>query len=361
MTRRAASPTPHPVDLHVGERLLQRRLALGLDAGDLDAVTGEPSGTVDKFERGVKTVGAHQLFGLARALEVGTSFFFEGMEKDFHDRPTLAPDPETVSTATQFLLAYLGIADAALRRGMYDLVKSVAEDQLPLAQLPATPERSVDLPLVEAALEGSGMICLGGFHPRRGDGVPGGGATMMLIGNAGPPMWEAFAAARVEEPDPMDSWTRRVLTPAAADLEARVMFPFDGPPYLPFQKWAQRAAPVFASPIGAFVHAEYGLWHAYRGAFVFDDRLDLPPGKRQRNPCEACPDKACLSACPMQAFKPDGYDVAACVSHLTSDAGGDCMNRGCQSRHACPVGQNYAPTSEQARFHMDRFVAKRRS
>ena len=37
---------------------------------------------------------------------------------------------------------------------------------------------------IERLLEPSGLILRGGFHPARGDGVPSGAATLLLIGNA---------------------------------------------------------------------------------------------------------------------------------------------------------------------------------
>ena len=121
-----------------------------------------------------------------------------------------------------------------------------------------------------------GLIVRGGFHPDTSDGVPGNPGTLVLIGNAGPAMWEVFAKEHRGGPDPLDAWTRTVLGGVAAKLGATALFPFDGPPYLPFQRWAMRAEAVFPSPIGPLIHPEYGLWHAYRGALAFAEALDLP-------------------------------------------------------------------------------------
>ena len=49
---------------------------------------------------------------------------------------------------------------------------------------------------------------------------------------------------------------------------AAPIYPFGGPPYWPFQRWAQRAEAVFPSPLGILIHPEYGLWHAYRAALA---------------------------------------------------------------------------------------------
>src|SRR5207302_1380178 len=138
---------------------------------------------------------------------------------------------------------------------------------------------------LEAALLPSGMALRGGFHPGPEDGVPplGDGskaATLILIGTIGAGWWPAFAAspeARDGAADPLDRWTRRWLTALAEDCAALPLFPFGHAPYLPFQRWAQRAEPVAPSPVGILIHPDYGLWHAYRGALAFADRLVLPP------------------------------------------------------------------------------------
>ncbi len=225
----------------------------------------------------------------------------------------------------------------------------------------------MDYRQIESALAAVGLLARGGFHPAAGDGAPEGAATLVLVGNAGPAMWRAFAAATPPAEiagggHPLDAWTRRVLDDVAGRLDARAVYPFDGPPYPPFQRWALKAGGVFQSPIGPLIDPEYGLWHAYRGALAFAARLALPAVARADSPCDGCADKPCLSACPVGAFAaetsaPARYDVPACVAHVTSAAGTDCLGGGCLARRACPVGRDYAHAPEQARFHMRKFLA----
>ena len=219
----------------------------------------------------------------------------------------------------------------------------------------------MDYAAVESVVAAIGLICRGGFHPRPEDGVPGDAATIVLVGNAGPSMWRAFARARRDEADPLDAWCRRVLTEAAGVLDADVLFPFGGPPFLPFQRWAQRAEAVHPSPLGILIHPDFGLWHGYRGALVFARRLALPARDRRPSPCTTCDDKPCLTACPVGAFADDGFDAAACAGHVTSDRGGDCLDLGCRARRACPVGRDYRYEPDQARHHMDGFLGARRA
>ena len=210
-----------------------------------------------------------------------------------------------------------------------------------------------------------GLILRGAFHPQARDQAPAmpdgrDAATVAMIGNvgvrAGDPMWRAFsgAQARFQSKDPMNDWTRAVIDPIARNAGAAALFPFDRPP-LPFQRWAMRADAVFPSPLGLSIHPEFGLWHAYRAALAFAEKLTLPARKVASSPCESCAAKPCLTSCPVGAFSGSGYDVKRCVAFLDTAAGGDCMDRGCRARRACPVGRERAQEPAQAGFHMRAF------
>jgi len=232
----------------------------------------------------------------------------------------------------------------------------------------------MNLSLIDILLAHSGLTLLGAFHPDPADGVPGfdlgqrGEATLILAGNAGPAMWQFFSAQRrsEDEPDPLDRWSSRTLTKIASELSVNsghsvtALFPFEGPPYLPFQKWARRSGDVHSSPFGPMVHRRYGLWHAYRGALLIRSALDIPPATATPSACDGCAEKPCMSACPVAAFSTTGYDVPACVGHLDSGRGEDCFRLGCLARAACPVGSDYAYGEDHARFHLDKFLAAHR-
>src|SRR5262249_44638381 len=153
------------------------------------------------------------------------------------------------------------------------------------------------------------------------------------------------------EKDPLNDFTRRVVSEIANDCNATALFPFDGPPHLPFQRWAQRAESVHISPIGLLIHPDFGLWHAYRGALAFADRLDFPPPNYRPSLCASCSERPCLNACPVKAFKGGGYDVESCVNHILSVAGEACLSRACLARRACPIGPTFAYELAQATFH----------
>lgn len=221
----------------------------------------------------------------------------------------------------------------------------------------------MDYSAIAAAIEATGLLARGGFHPGTGEGVPALAdaqptRTLILVGNAGPAMWQAFARSRAAYAGDhaLDGWTRARLAAVAERLGARALFPFTGPPYLPFQRWAMRAEAVWPSPLGLLIHPEYGLWHAYRGALAFAEEIELPARDPRPNPCSSCAQKPCLSGCPVDAFADRAYDVNRCSSHLRVAAGADCMQLGCGARRACPVGRTYRYAPSQAGFHMQAFL-----
>jgi len=217
---------------------------------------------------------------------------------------------------------------------------------------------------VKSALDEVGLIVRGAFHPKPMDEVPrladgSSVKTLMIVGNAGPAMWHVFKAdgGHDGEPDSMNCWTRSVMTKVAGTLGAGVWFPFQGPPYFPFQRWAQRAELVWSSPIGILVHREFGLWHAYRAALGFAQMLELPAPPADESPCLSCREQPCLSTCPVSAFGPEGYAVASCRTHIAGASGEDCLNEGCRARRSCPIGCDFTYEPEQANFHMSAFLA----
>jgi hypothetical protein len=148
-----------------------------------------------------------------------------------------------------------------------------------------------------------------------------------------------------------------VIGTLAADLGADALYPFGGPPYQPFQRWAARGEGAVASPVAMQVTHGRGLWTSYRGALGFREPIALAR-RDLANPCLGCP-APCLTACPVDAFAGGTYDVPRCVAHITSTAGAACREGGCLVRHACPAGRDATPPAEQCLFHMDAFIRAR--
>jgi hypothetical protein len=209
-------------------------------------------------------------------------------------------------------------------------------------------------------LAGTGLFIRGAFHPVPEDGVrplaDGRPAeTLVLIGNAGPALWRAVRRdnAALAGEHPLDRWVDAHLDRVAAEVGAEVVYA-TRQPWPPIQRWALKAGGVFRSPIGILVHPEYGLWHVYRGALLFAERLEIPslPQGARGNPCDSCADKPCLTRCPAGAFSEAGFDALACVGHVESRKGKACAAGGCLARRACPVGPAFAYDRDEGAYHM---------
>src|SRR5690242_20884104 len=78
--RMASKGFPNPIDVHVGQRVRQRRTLLGMSQEKLAEAIGLTFQQVQKYERGANRVGSSRLFDLARVLDVPIAYFFEDME-----------------------------------------------------------------------------------------------------------------------------------------------------------------------------------------------------------------------------------------------------------------------------------------
>jgi ferredoxin len=227
---------------------------------------------------------------------------------------------------------------------------------------------------LDAGLAGHGLCLRGWVFPDAATvAMPSGGANasaICLVGHAGGRFWPVFGAWRARHPgisDPLDTWSKSVITPLAEAAGGKAVFPSDRP-WQPFQQWAMAAEGLKPSPLGMLIHPDYGLWHGYRGAILFEDAAMAEPALAELrlaglaardatpHPCDSCAAKPCLSVCPVGAFTPAGFAVSDCRSHLKDQAGQDgCMRSGCLARDACPVGRGHRYSMDQIRFHMAAF------
>ena len=209
-----------------------------------------------------------------------------------------------------------------------------------------------------------GLIPRGGFRFAAGEAAPSGPSgvparSVLLVGQAGDAPWLHFSRWRRSQPenlaDPLDTWSRTVIDGVAAEFSARAVYPSDKP-WLPFQQWAMRAEGLKPSPLGILMHPEYGLWHAWRGALLFDVEIPIQAPREVIHLCDLCPGKPCLKACPVDAYSEAGFAYQACLDHVRGPSGGPCRTTGCLDRNACPYGAAYRYPAEAQAFHMAAFM-----
>jgi len=135
-TQRKTRGKPNAVDVHVGNRVRQRRTLLGLSQERLATALDLTFQQVQKYERGANRIGAGRLYQLARALDVPVTYFFEDLDDahypaagNVHEKaaPAYQADPMSQRETLLLVRAYYAIPDPAVRRRMLDLMRSMAE------------------------------------------------------------------------------------------------------------------------------------------------------------------------------------------------------------------------------------------
>ena len=80
-------PRAGDVDRHVGARVREWRLALGLTQQQLAELVGITDQQAHKYEKGVNRISAGRLNRLGQALGVEPGYFYEGLGEDEPVRP----------------------------------------------------------------------------------------------------------------------------------------------------------------------------------------------------------------------------------------------------------------------------------
>lgn len=217
---------------------------------------------------------------------------------------------------------------------------------------------------IAAALARDGLILRGGFTFADGEDAPFGlsGAaakSVLLVGQAGAAPWPHFLRWREKQSrtvaNPLDTWSRRAIGAVAEKFGAHAVSPSDRP-YLPFQQWAMRAEGLKPSPLGILMHPQYGLWHAYRGALLFEEKIAIPEPDAAVHLCDTCAEKPCMKSCPVDAYSEQGFAHEACLGHVRGPKGAPCRTGGCLDRNACPYGTAYRYPADVQAFHMAAFA-----
>src|SRR6187397_737006 len=70
------------IDRHVGARIRERRVMLGLTQQELADLIGVTYQQAHKYERGINRVSAGRLFEVAQVLSVPVNYFFDGLDQE---------------------------------------------------------------------------------------------------------------------------------------------------------------------------------------------------------------------------------------------------------------------------------------
>jgi transcriptional regulator with XRE-family HTH domain len=116
------------VDLHVGNRLRQRRRLLGYTQQKLADEVKIRFQQIQKYESGANRISASRLWQLSKALNVPVSFFFDGLNGDAETNghngkhmPDVFSNKETID----LVRAFYSLSEEPRRR-LLDLAKAMS-------------------------------------------------------------------------------------------------------------------------------------------------------------------------------------------------------------------------------------------
>jgi transcriptional regulator with XRE-family HTH domain len=104
------APTERPgqranaADRHVGARIRERRVMMGLSQQQLAKMIGVTYQQAHKYERGLNRISAGRLFEIGQVLGVPVSWFFEGLSADADGHETSPRQRMCLELARNFAL-----------------------------------------------------------------------------------------------------------------------------------------------------------------------------------------------------------------------------------------------------------------
>src|SRR5580698_1726491 len=118
---------PHRLDVAMGQRIRERRRALGMSQGDLARALGITFQQVQKYERGANRVSFSRLMQVVDALNCHLTDLTEGLDPD---RPTRELDQVrrliSEDGAYELLEAYAALRNKPLQRALLQHAKALA-------------------------------------------------------------------------------------------------------------------------------------------------------------------------------------------------------------------------------------------
>ena len=128
-----AKKVPNPIDVHVGSRVRNRRLELGMSQGKLADALGITFQQVQKYENGINRISASRLQHVSQVLQVNIPYFFEaapGQLKAKGNAPSSAYISDFVASTDGLALvkAFMKIKNTSVRHCIVKLVNAIAGD-----------------------------------------------------------------------------------------------------------------------------------------------------------------------------------------------------------------------------------------
>lgn len=121
----------HFVDTHVGERIRQRRLMLGITQATLAEQVEISFQQIQKYELGRNRISASKLWIIANILGVQVSYFFDGLKNlDTEPGPSIPEDVMSDRDVIALVRAFMAIPERN-RSSILGLAQSLANAPKP--------------------------------------------------------------------------------------------------------------------------------------------------------------------------------------------------------------------------------------
>jgi transcriptional regulator with XRE-family HTH domain len=109
------------VDRHVGARMRERRIMLGLTQQQMAELIGVTYQQAHKYEKGINRIASGRLYNIAQALGVDIGYFFEGL---YSDKPK-APPQQRLSL--ELARSFLSIPHRKHQEALCSLVRALSD------------------------------------------------------------------------------------------------------------------------------------------------------------------------------------------------------------------------------------------
>jgi transcriptional regulator with XRE-family HTH domain len=111
-------------DRHVGARMRERRIMLGLTQQQMAELIGVTYQQAHKYEKGINRVSAGRLYSVAQALGVEVSYFYEGLQTA--DRVVPSPQQRML---LELARTYLNTSVPEHQKAIVALARALAEGE----------------------------------------------------------------------------------------------------------------------------------------------------------------------------------------------------------------------------------------
>ena len=113
---------PDPVDIHVGARVRERRVSLGMSQTKLGECLGLTFQQIQKYERGTNRLSASKLWTLSNLFKVSVEWFFDGLGEAGKGQEDVMTRPEA-----RQLARYYSACPASTRNHLRALIRATAD------------------------------------------------------------------------------------------------------------------------------------------------------------------------------------------------------------------------------------------